>query len=67
MCSLKNISENIYLSVSYDFSKLDESRKSRCNVPSGTTQEWTCPLEVHKGSYAMEKGMLGCQTFTIRN
>jgi hypothetical protein len=22
---------------------------------------------VHKGSYAMEKGMLGCQTFTIRN
>jgi len=27
MYSLKNIYENIYLNVSYDFSKLDESRK----------------------------------------
>jgi hypothetical protein len=32
--------ENIYIKVSYDFSKFDEPRKSRCDVPSGTTQGW---------------------------
>jgi hypothetical protein len=30
MYSLKN-NENIYLSVSYDFSKFDGSKKSRCD------------------------------------
>jgi len=32
--------ENIYIKVSYDFSKFDEPRKTRCDVPSGTTQGW---------------------------
>jgi len=38
MYSCKKNYENIYLSVSYDFSKFNGFRKSRCDVPSGTTQ-----------------------------
>jgi hypothetical protein len=32
MYSLENTYENIYLSVSYDFSKFDGSKKSRCDT-----------------------------------
>jgi len=34
----KKIYETIHLNVSYDFSKFDGSKKSSCDVPSGTTQ-----------------------------
>jgi hypothetical protein len=44
MYSWKIIYENIYLSVSYDFSMFDGSKKSRCDIPSGTTQGWACPI-----------------------
>jgi hypothetical protein len=30
--------ENVHWSVSYDFSKFDGSRKSKCDDPSDTTQ-----------------------------
>jgi hypothetical protein len=36
--------ENVHFSVSYDFSKFDKSKKSRCDIPSGTTQRWL-PLD----------------------
>jgi hypothetical protein len=34
--------ENIYLSVSYDFKSSMGPRKSRCDVPNGTTYKWVC-------------------------
>jgi len=43
MYSLRNY-ENIYLSVSYDFSKFKGLGKSKCDVPSGTTQGCFCPF-----------------------
>jgi len=30
--------ENVHLNVSYDFSRFNGSKKSRCDVLSGTTQ-----------------------------
>jgi len=41
------------LSVSYDFKSLMGPRKSRCDVPNGTTYKWVC----HEGHiiYLVEK------------
>ncbi len=39
----KNNNENVHLSVSYDFQNSMGLRKSRCDVPNGTTQGWVCP------------------------
>jgi hypothetical protein len=51
MSSLKIIYENIDLSVSYDFSKFNGSKKSKCD---GTTQGNFYPLkDQKKGSYEM--------------
>ncbi len=38
----KKTYENIHLNVSYDFSKFDGLKKTRCDVPSGTTQRQDC-------------------------
>ncbi len=37
-CIQKINYENVHLCVFYDFSRSMGSRKSRCDVPSGTTQ-----------------------------
>jgi hypothetical protein len=38
------IYENIYLNVSYAFSKFDESKKIKVSdIPSDTTHGWACP------------------------
>jgi hypothetical protein len=49
MYSLKNY-ENIYLSVSMIFQSLMGPRKSMCDVPNGTIQEWACPFNAIKKS-----------------
>ncbi len=43
MYSFKKTYENIYLSVSHDFSKFDGFKKSKCDISSGTTQGCFCP------------------------
>jgi hypothetical protein len=35
---MKNNNEKVHLNVSYDFSRFNGSKKSRCDVLSGTTQ-----------------------------
>jgi len=46
MYSLKTY-ENIYLSVSYEFSMLMGLKKLRCDILNGTTQGWVC-LKIFK-------------------
>jgi hypothetical protein len=41
-CIQKINYENVHLCVFYDFSRSMGSRKSRCDVPSGTTQGQDC-------------------------
>jgi hypothetical protein len=40
----KKIYENVHLSVSCFFQSSMNPRKSRCDIPSGTTQGWACPF-----------------------
>jgi hypothetical protein len=39
---IKKFYENVYINVSYDFSKFNGSRIIKCNIRTGTTQGWAC-------------------------
>jgi hypothetical protein len=49
---IEKIYEFFYLNVCYDFSKFDESKKSRCDVPSDPPKDvFACQVDVHINSF----------------